>query len=187
MRIIGGKHRGAKLYTLDGLDTRPTLDRVKEPLFSILGLDIPEAAVLDLFAGCGALGLEALSRGAKEAVLCDKSSKAIHIIGQNVDKLQEKSNVMILQQDYCEALKDLQKKKRKFDVVFLDPPYDTDFSENASNLILQYDLLNKDGIIVIETDRKDKIKPNIEKLELFAIYDERKYGRVHLIFMKRKN
>lgn len=75
MRIISGKHRGAKLYTLEGQDTRPTLDRVKEPLFSILQFDLPNAIVLDLFAGSGALGLEAISRGAKKAILCDKTER----------------------------------------------------------------------------------------------------------------
>ena len=99
MRIIGGKHRGTKLYTLDGLNTRPTLDRVKESLFSILQFELPEATGLDLFAGSGALGLESISRGASKVILCDQSKNAIHIIEQNVEKLKEKSQVQKLKQD----------------------------------------------------------------------------------------
>lgn len=186
MRIIGGKHRGTKLYTLEGLDTRPTLDRVKEPLFSILNFDLPEATVLDLFAGCGALGLEAISRGAKKAVLCDNSKKAIHIIEQNVEKLKEKSNTQIINKDYLKALEFLKQHNQKFDIVFLDPPYKKEFIKIACEKIMQYDLLNEDGIIIIETDRKAEIMDEIKKLNLFEIYDERKYGRVELIFVKAR-
>jgi len=186
MRIISGKHRGAKLFTLDGRDTRPTLDRVKESLFSILSFDLPEATILDLFAGSGALGLEALSRGAKDAVLCDKSAKAIHIIEQNVDKLQEKSNVRLLQKDYKKALEILKQEKRKFDIVFLDPPYRTDFASKAAQKIVQDELLNQEGIIIVETDCKDAVKAQINELGCLEIYDERKYGRANLIFMKQR-
>lgn len=186
MRIIGGKHRGTKLYTLDGLDTRPTLDRAKEPLFSILNFDLPDSIVLDLFSGSGALGLEAISRGAKKAVLCDKSHKAIHIIEKNVEKLKTKSEIQILNKDYLESLKILKTENQKFDIIFLDPPYMTDFSEKACEKIAQYDLLNDDGIIIIETDRKDELICNINKLDLYDIYDERKYGRAELIFLKPK-
>lgn len=186
MRIISGKHKGMKLYTLEGIDTRPTLDRVKEPLFSILNFDLPDATVLDLFAGSGALGLEALSRGAKEVVLCDYSSKAIHIIEQNVDKMKERNNVKLLQKDYKMALKTLKDEEKKFDIIFLDPPYATNFVEKAAEYIAQYDLLKENGTIVIETDRKEDVKTDINQLELFDIYDERKYGRANLIFVKRR-
>ena len=186
MRIISGKHKGMKLYTLEGIDTRPTLDRVKEPLFSILNFDLPDATVLDLFAGSGALGLEALSRGAKEVVLCDYSSKAIHIIEQNVDKMKERDNVKLLQKDYKMALKTLKDEEKKFDIIFLDPPYATNFVEKAAEYIAQYDLLKENGTIVIETDRKEDVKTDINQLELFDIYDERKYGRANLIFVKRR-
>lgn len=184
MRIIGGKHRGTKLYTLEGLDTRPTLDRVKEPLFSILQFELPEAVILDLFAGSGALGLESMSRGASEIILCDKSSEAIHIIEKNVEKLKAKAKIQILQKDYVDALEILKKQKQKLDIVFLDPPYKTNFAEIASEKIVQYDLLKENGIIIIETDREE-VKQNIEQLNLFNIFDERKYGRVGLLFLKR--
>ena len=184
MRIISGKHRGTKLYTLEGLDTRPTLDRVKEPLFSIINFDLPDASVLDLFAGSGALGLEAISRGASKAVLCDKSKKAIDIINKNIEKTKVESKAQVINKDYLAALESL--KGQKFDIVFLDPPYETDFTEKAIEKIAEYGLLKQDGKIIIETDRKEKLVQNIEKLGLFDIYDERKYGRVSLIFLRLK-
>lgn len=186
MRIIGGKHRGIKLYTLDGFNTRPTLDRVKESLFSILQFELPEATVLDLFAGSGALGLESISRGANKAILCDQSKDAIHIMEQNVERLRSETQIQIFQKEYLSALEMLKTNQEKFDIVFLDPPYATDFAEIASQKIAEYDLLNEDGIIMIETDQKEKVIQNIKKLNLFNLYDERKYGRVHLLFLRRK-
>lgn len=186
MRIISGKHRGTKLYTLEGLDTRPTLDRVKEPLFSILQFELPEATVLDLFAGSGALGLEAISRGANKAILCDKSKEAIHIMEQNVEKLRVKSQIQIFQKSYLSTLEILKMQNEKFDIVFLDPPYATDFAEIASQKIAEYNLLKENGIIIIETDQTEKVVLNIEKSNLFEIVDQRKYGRVTLLFLKGK-
>ena len=105
MRIIGGLSRGTKLYTLDGLDTRPTLDRVREALFNILQNNIRDAIVLDLFAGSGAIGLESISRGAQKAVLCDKNKKAIDIIKKNVEKLRVEDKVKIALSEYDDKRK----------------------------------------------------------------------------------
>lgn len=174
------------MYTLDGLNTRPTLDRVKESLFSILQFELPEATVLDLFAGSGALGLESISRGASKVILCDQSKNAIHIIEQNVEKLKEKSQVQIFKKDYLSALEILKTQAVKFDVVFLDPPYATDFAEIASEKIVQYDLLKENGIVIIETDETEKVVLNIEKSNLLEVVDQRKYGRVTLLFLKQK-
>ena len=185
MRIIGGRYKTTKLYTLEGLDTRPTLDRVKEPLFSILNFDLAESKVLDLFAGSGALGLEAISRGAEKVVFCDNSKKAINIIQKNIEKVKaDVEKVTVINNDYLKALEIL--KGKKFDIVFIDPPYKTDFAIIASEKIFEYKLLSKAGIIVIETDDKNRIEDEVNKLKVFDIYDERKYGRVHLIFLSRK-
>ena len=118
MRIISGIARGSKLITLEGTETRPTLDRVKEPLFSIIQSYIKDARVLDLFAGSGALGLEALSRGAKNAVFCDVSEKAIHVIKQNIQKIKVEARTVVLEQSYAETLKQLAKSKEEFDIIF---------------------------------------------------------------------
>ena len=180
MRIISGKARGTKLFTLEGVNTRPTLDRVKEPLFSIISLYIPDANVLDLFAGSGALGLEALSRGAKSVVLCDNSKDAISVINNNLKKT--KMEAEIVNNDFVKCLE--QMKGKQFDIIFLDPPYETNYLERAINKILEYDLLSEGGIIVAETDNQ-KIVEDIEKLDI-AVKDIRRYVRVILIFLKRK-
>ena len=185
MRIISGSMRGTKLFTLEGLNTRPTLDRIKEALFNILQFELQDAVVLDLFAGSGALSLEALSRGARKSILCDASSQAIQIIKKNVQKTKTENVTEILHMHYEKALEKLKLEKQKINIVFLDPPYDSDYAEDAAKKIIQFDLLENDGIIIIETDQKDKV---LEKTndELFEIYDIRKYGRVNLLFLKRK-
>ena len=185
MRIISGSMRGTKLFTLEGLNTRPTLDRVKESLFNILNLKLEDAIVLDLFAGSGALSLEALSRGAKKAILCDSSNQAVSIIKKNIEKTKTQDKTILLQMNYEKALEKLKSEKEKMNLVFLDPPYDSDFAEDASKKIIQFDLLENNGIIIIETDQKEKVLKNTDK-ELLEIYDIRKYGRVSLIFLKRK-
>ena len=183
MRIIGGTLRGKKLSTLDGLTTRPTLDRVKESVFNIIQFQIKDVNVLDLFAGSGALGLEALSRGAKKAVFCDKSKDAIKIIEKNVinTKLQDKS--FIINNDYIDCLNEL-KGKEKFDIVFLDPPYDTDYGIRAINTIIENDLLSDDGIIIFETNNENKEK-SIELNKNICIFDKRKYGIAFIMFIRK--
>lgn len=142
MRIISGEARGTKLETLDGLDTRPTLDRVKEALFSIIQNKIYDANVLDLFSGSGALALESISRGAKLAYSCDSSRKAIEIIKQNVKKTHFENKVKIINKDYKKALEEL--KDIKFDIIFLDPPYKTNFGEIATKIIAENNLLSEE-------------------------------------------
>lgn len=186
MRIIGGKMRGTKLQTLDGFETtRPTLDRVKESLFNIISMKIIDSEVLDLFSGSGALGIEAISRGARKAYLCDMSLKAINVIKQNVEKTRCKDFVFVLNKKHIQALEFFKQSNKKFDIVFLDPPYETDLAEKSTEYIITNNLLNDEGIIIIETDDEERtIKGlNVENVE---IYDTRRYGRVSLIFLKRK-
>lgn len=180
MRIISGKARGTKLFTLDGLNTRPTLDRVKEPLFSIIQEYVLDSDVLDLFAGSGALGLEALSRGAKSVILCDNSKEAVDIIYKNITKT--KLNAEVINNDFVKTLKRLD--GRQFDIIFLDPPYETNYLEEAINKILELNLLKENGLIIAETDNQEKVE-KIKKLDI-TISDIRKYGRVILIFLNRK-
>ena len=184
MRVISGTARGKKLNSLAGLETRPTLDRVKEALFNILQFNIKEASVLDLFSGSGALAIEALSRGAKEAVACDNSNKAIKIIKENLEATRLIDKAEIINKDYIEALKKLNKESKKFDIIFLDPPYKTDYVIKSINDILEYKLLAEDGIIVVETDDKNKIK-EIENNKDLEVYDTRKYGIVYVIFIRK--
>ncbi len=183
MRIIGGLARGTKLYTLDGTQTRPTLDRVKEPLFNILNFKLQEAIVLDLFAGSGALGLESLSRGARKTFFCEHNRDASKIIKRNIEKTHFEEKTTLIENDYKKALVDISNSKIKFDVIFLDPPYKADLVKDSLNRIINLNLLNKDAVIVIETDNPEDIKEEIDDIDI-DIYDERKYGRVSLIFLK---
>ena len=186
MRIVSVSMRGTKLYTLDGMDvTRPTLDRVKESLFNILNFKVKDSIVLDLFAGCGSLGLEAVSRGAEKAYLCDLSFEAIKIIKKNVEKTRCQDKTEVLQKDYKKALDKFKNDNLKFDIVFLDPPYKTDYTKESVKIILEKDLLNDDGIIIIETDIEKEVLKEIQDFSV-DIYDVRKYGRVSLIFVRRK-
>lgn len=179
MRIISGIARGTKLYTLEGDNTRPTLDRIKEPLFSIIQNSIRDAVVLDLFSGSGALALEALSRGAKKAVLCDKSYEAIEIIKKNIDKTHMQEKTEIFCGDYKKCLDKL---NEKVDLIFIDPPYKLNIAVKAVEIILKKDLLAKDGIIVLETDDEQREIKQLESLDI-KIKDIRAYGRVKLIFL----
>ena len=182
MRVISGNARGTKLKTLAGENTRPTLDRVKESLFSIIQDKIQEAYVLDLFAGSGALGIETLSRGAKYAVFCDNEKQAIEIIQENIEKTKNVEKALIMKCDYTDCLEKVVLQNKKFDIIFIDPPYESSNRKNAIEIILQKNLLSEDGIIIIETQDKTES----EKITEFNVYDERKYGRVSLIFLNRK-
>ena len=139
MRIISGKARGTKLYTLDGTATRPTLDRVKESLFNIIQNDIEDSTVLDLFSGSGAIGLEFLSRGAKRAVLCDSSKDAIKIIKQNVQKTHFEEKVEVYNMEFTKLVERLQ--NQKFDIIYIDPPYKMDLAIKAIELIEELELI----------------------------------------------
>lgn len=158
------------------------MDRVKESLFNIINNKIEDAVVLDLFSGSGAIGIEFLSRGCKKAYMCDKSQEAIKYIIDNVKKTKLENNAIIVNKDYSKLLKELQDKKEKFDIIYLDPPYELDLSVGSVEQILQYQLLNDEGIIIIETDDKERELKGLENLNV-EIYDIRKYGRASLIFL----
>lgn len=181
MRIISGKARGTKLYTLAGTATRPTLDRVKESLFNIIQNDIEDSTVLDLFSGSGAIGLEFLSRGAKRAVLCDSSKDAIKIIKQNVQKTHFEEKVEVYNMEFTKLVERLQ--NQKFDIIYIDPPYATDFIKISLEKIIEYELVNENTKIIVETDDETRILNQIEKMDV-EITDKRKYGRATIIFLK---
>lgn len=185
MRIISGTARGTKLFTLEGLDTRPTLDRVKEPLFNIINFDLEDAVVLDLFAGSGALGLEAISRGAKKVFLCEKNRNAANIVEKNIEKTKFQDQAILIRNDFEKAISFIEQLNEKIDVVFIDPPYKTNLIKKSLEKILDSDILNDDFIIIAETDEPERILKDINILNI-NVFDTRKYGRVSLIFLNRK-
>ena len=161
MRVITGSARGAKLKTLEGLETRPTSDRVKEAIFNIIQFDVEGRRVLDLFAGCGQMAIEALSRGASHAVLVDRNAEAVKVIRENVKKVRFEDRTTILHSDYLRYLSTC---REKFDIIFLDPPYAETFLENALQKISEIDILSEGGIIVCERSREKRIPSRIGDL-----------------------
>ena len=147
MRVVAGKAKGISLKTPDGMLTRPTADRVKEAMFSIVQFDIPGARVLDLFGGTGQLGIEAISRGAKSAVFVDAREDACRLIRENLTRTDMQSVGTVVRSDYMAYLK---RCKDSFDIVLLDPPYAEEFLENSLNLITEIDILQSGGIIIAE-------------------------------------
>ena len=180
MRVISGKARGVQLKTPDGMTTRPTADRVKEALFSIIQFDIPAAKVLDLFGGTGQLGIEALSRGAKSAVFVDAGEPACRLIRENLRKTKLEADATVIRSDYLAYLRHC---KEKFDIIFLDPPYAEVFLENALNCIAEIDILQSGGIIIAERPVGKEIP---FELDGFTRSKDYKYGTV-LLTVYRKN
>ena len=176
MRIVAGKHKGLVLYGFDADNIRPTADRVRENIFNKLQFAVPDAKVLDLFGGTGAISLEFLSRGAKIVFTCDNDDRSIAIIKKNFAKAKEQLN--LISGDYKSTLKKLV--GNKFDIVFLDPPFNTDYAENALRLLIDYKLLENDALIVYEHlfDKNFTIPTELELIET------RKYGTIGVSYLK---
>ena len=179
MRVISGKARGVNLKTPDGVLTRPTIDRVKEALFSIINFDIPASNVLDLFGGTGQLGIEALSRGAKSAVFVDQRDDACKLIKENLRRTKLEQDAKVVRMDYLDYLK---RCKDKFDIIFLDPPYAEVFLENALKCITEIDILQSGGIIVAERPLGKDLPWNFEGYTRSKDY---KYGKVLLTIYRK--
>ena len=179
MRVITGKARGVQLKTPEGLQTRPTSDRVKEALFSIIQFDIPGTRVLDLFGGTGQLGIEALSRGAKSAVFVDAGEKACALIRENLRRCRMEGEGRVVRSDYLEFLS---RCRETFDIVFLDPPYAEVFLENSLNKLGEIDILESGAIIVAE---RSVDKPLFVEIPGFARSKDYKYGNTLLTLYRK--
>lgn len=181
MRIIGGKYRSRVLAEFAGEDVRPTSDRAKESLFNILSLKMYGARVLDLFCGSGALGIESLSRGAKEVVFNDFAKDSLAIVKKNLAALKIAVNGEEAKLSGADYLVCLESMRGQFDLIFIDPPYRFDYGVKALEKIAQRNLLTENGVAVYERDRP--FEGEIEGLEK---YDERKYGKTYITFFRRK-
>ena len=164
MRIISGKYKGKKLDGFDIEGTRPTMDRVKESLFGIIQNNLKDSICLDLFAGSGSLGIEALSNGASICYFVDKNKQILNILKNNLKGID---NSILMEKDYINALEELNNKK--FDIIFLDPPYKDNLITPSIQKIMELDMLNKDGIIVCEYENED-IKCDLKLIK------DKKYG-----------
>ena len=184
LRVIGGTARGVPLKSPDTKNTRPTLDRTKESLFNILMPYIPDTKVLDLFSGSGSLGIEALSRGAEKAVFVDQSKKCRDIIIENIKKtkMEERSKVMTL--DVYKAIKLLGNEKAKFDIVFLDPPYNMNFIAKTIQNIEEFDIIAEEGIVVCEHHINEQAPEQVGSLTKVRI---KEYGETLYSFYIRKS
>ena len=168
MRIIAGKARGRKLIPPATMETRPTLDRVKEAMFNTIQNHILDAVVIDVFAGTGSLGLECASRGAAEVYLIDKSPATFPLLKQNVENLRFEDCSYPLNMDSYEALRALAKKGKVFDIIFIDPPYNMKVIDKILNYINQNNLLNKNGQVICEY-QNDILKEEYGDIKLFKI------------------
>jgi 16S rRNA (guanine966-N2)-methyltransferase len=178
MRIIAGSDRGRTLVAPKGTDTRPTQDYVRESLFNILQNIVPEAQVLDLFAGSGALALEALSRGAQYAVLADNDAQAYATIQRNIDTLKAHNRTKVYRSEWQTTLASVATEKRRFSLVFLDPPYRLEGIEAIFAKMAELSLLETDALIVAERARGNVPMPD----KRFEKTDTRRYGDTEIYF-----
>lgn len=187
MRIITGKARGTRLETLDGEKTRPTAERTKEAIFSSLHNAVADASVLDLFAGSGQLALEALSRGAKHAVVCDSSKAALKIIQANAQKTHLADACEIFCMEHAALLRSL-KGKRRFDLVFLDPPYAMALLPQTLSMLIEYELLNEDAHVICESAREEDVFGGDTALaEHYETLRTARYGAAYVTVLIPKN
>lgn len=180
MRIITGSAKGIKLNAPRGLGTRPTADRVKESLFNILGDIVVNAQVLDIFAGTGNLGLEALSRGAATAIFIDNNIESINIIRENAQRTKLSEKAEIHRNDVIRALDRFRDTGRSFDLIFCDPPYNQGLIHIVLEKIAKYSLLNSKGILVMEHSKHEKIADEWDILQLRRV---ERYGETLISFL----
>ena len=178
MRVVAGKYRGKKLKEFDLQTTRPTLDRVKESIFNLIQFDIQGSVVLDLFSGTGALGIEAISRGAEKTFLVDYNNDAIKIINENLKGIE--ANYIVVKNDYLTFLENT---NEKFDIVLLDPPYNTDYGVKSIEILIAKNLLNSNAIIIFETSENKIVNFNYEGFTV----KQKKYGSVMVYKLEKLN
>ena len=175
MRIIAGKFKGMVLNTFDAENIRPTADRVRESIFNKIQFLVKDAVVLDLFGGTGAMSLEFVSRGAKTVITCDNNKSSEKLIKSNFAKA--KTNPKLLMGNYWDLLDGM---NNKFDIIFLDPPFATDFGEKAIDKIIEKDLIDPNGLIIFE----HSIDKNIEYSSKVELVDTKKYGTIVVDYLQ---
>ncbi len=179
MRVISGRCRGTHLEAPEGMNTRPTTDRIKETLFNMIAFDIPECEFLDLFSGSGAMAIEALSRGGKRAVLVEKDTKALACIEQNLEKTRLKAEAKVVACVVFEAFKRLE--GEQFDIFFMDPPYALENIQTVLEILAKKKFLKEDGYIILERSTKTIVKLP----QNLVLWKEKQYRTTTLSFIRR--
>lgn len=183
MRVIAGTARSIQLKTIEGMDTRPTTDRIKETLFNMIAHGLCDSRFLDLFSGSGAIGIEALSRGAAEAVFVEKNSKAIACIRENLDKTRLSAYAQVMNTDVLTALRRLDG-KQTFDYVFMDPPYNHELEKQVLEYLSTSSLLETDALIIVEASLETDFS-YLEELG-YSLIKRKEYKTNAHIFLERK-
>lgn len=180
MRVISGKARGLKLDSPKGYKTRPTTDYIKESLFNMISSYLMDCVFLDLFSGTGAIGIEALSRGAKNAVFVDNDFECIDIIKKNLVKAKFQEKAFVLNKDAMDCFNYLYINKYKFDIIFMDPPYKKIFINTVLKNICDFNILNKNGFIICEQSSQSDLPCE----DNFKIFKTKNYKTTSLIFLR---
>lgn len=181
MRVISGKCRGTHLMAPEGMETRPTTDRIKETLFNMIAFDIPECQFLDLFSGSGAIGIESLSRGAKRAVFVDQGEKALACIKANLEKTRLTADAKVIGTNVLDAIRMLARNHEAFDIIFLDPPYALEGIDRILEAIEKNNLLNEEGYIILERSTNSIVKLP----QSLVLWKEKQYRTTTLSFIKK--
>ena len=184
MRVIAGRARRLPLKTIDGTDTRPTTDRIKETLFNILQSEIAGSRVLDLFAGSGSIGIEALSRGAKEAYFVENNKRAAACIRENLEFTKLKEDAVVMECDFLTALRRLEGRGIQFDLIFMDPPYRKGYEEQVLQYLDSSKLIKEDTLLIIEAALTTQLK-EVEEWGFF-VEKEKLYKTNKHIFLRKE-
>lgn len=183
MRITSGYLKNRIILSRIGKETRPTLERIKEAIYSIISDKILESNFLDLYAGTGNMSFEAMSRGAKRSIMIEQDKEALRVIIENVNNLGLENSCRAYKNNVLKAIEILENKNEKFDIIFMDPPYKENLTEKTLIKISDHNLLKEDGIIICEHGKYEKLKDEIKNL---IKYDEREYNKKIVSFYKRK-
>ena len=178
MRVISGTRRGTNLFSPTTEDTRPTTDRVRENIFNLIRFDLPDAKVLDLFAGSGAMGIEALSQGAKSCVFVDSLKSACEIVKKNLEKTRLEGSSFVINKSFENYLSTA---NEVFDIIFLDPPYHNKYIDRSLDIIVSRGLASRNALFVLETDKEESVNIPSE----YEVIKEKIYGRVKVTLVKR--
>lgn len=179
LRVIAGSAKGRKLLTPEGMNTRPTTDRLREALFGMIQFDVPETEFLDLFAGSGAIGIEALSRGAARLDCVEQSPQAVSCIRTNLKTVQMEDRATVWKTSVEKALEVLSAGGRTFDIIFMDPPYDKGWEDKIVALIFKYRLLKPEGMLIVESSSKTSVNA-----QGFTLFKEKTYKTTRFSFFR---